>query len=107
MELAVTIFIIKAHTGLTPKKLMQTVCEHEKLQGQLQQQERITDAIYDAGYQSNSRFYKTAIQRLGMTPSVWKSGGGGSKIYFALAACSLGTVLVAQSPIGVWRYLTW
>ncbi len=36
-----------------------------------------------------------------MTPSEWKSGGRGSKIYFALAVCSLGTLLVAQSPIGV------
>ncbi|MBN6350592.1 bifunctional DNA-binding transcriptional regulator/O6-methylguanine-DNA methyltransferase Ada [Providencia alcalifaciens] len=92
--------LFKAHTGLTPKAYANGL-RHEKLQGQLQQQERITDAIYDAGYQSNSRFYETAIQRLGMTPSAWKSGGGGSKIYFALAACSLGTVLVAQSPIGV------
>lgn len=92
--------LFKSQTGLTPKAYTDAF-RHKKLQAQLQEQERITDAIYDAGYQSNSRFYETSTQRLGMTPRAWKSGGNGSKIYFALALCSLGTVLVAQSLIGV------
>lgn len=92
--------LFKAQTGLTPKAYADAF-RHKTLQQQLQEKKRITDAIYDAGYQSNSRFYEASSQRLGMTPSVWKSGGGGSKIYFALAVCSLGTLLVAQSPIGV------
>ena len=29
----------------------------------------VTDAIYIAGYQSNSRFYEQSAQVLGMTPS--------------------------------------
>lgn len=92
--------LFKAQTGLTPKAYADAF-RHKTLQQQLQEKKRITDAIYDAGYQSNSRFYEASSQRLGMTPSEWKSGGRGSKIYFALAVCSLGTLLVAQSPIGV------
>ncbi len=91
--------LFKAQTGLTPKAYADAF-RHKTLQQQLQEK-KITDAIYDAGYQSNSRFYEASSQRLGMTPSEWKSGGRGSKIYFALAVCSLGTLLVAQSPIGV------
>lgn len=92
--------LFKLQTGLTPKAYA-SAFRHKKLQDQLREQDRITDAIYDAGYQSNSRFYESVSQRLGMTPSAWKAGGDGSNIYFALAVCSLGTVLVAQSPIGV------
>lgn len=92
--------LFKSQTGLTPKAYADAF-RHKTLQQRLQEKKRITDAIYDAGYQSNSRFYEVSSKRLGMTPSEWKSGGGGNKIYFALAACSLGTLLVAQSPIGV------
>lgn len=92
--------LFKSQTGLTPKAYADAF-RHKELQHQLQEQKRITDAIYDAGYHSNSRFYESSSQRLGMTPSEWKSGGHGRQIYFALAVCSLGTLLVAQSPIGV------
>ncbi|ELX8378210.1 bifunctional DNA-binding transcriptional regulator/O6-methylguanine-DNA methyltransferase Ada [Providencia vermicola] len=92
--------LFKAQTGLTPKAYADAH-RHGKLQQQLQQQPRITDAIYDAGFSSNSRFYETATERLGMTPKAWKAGGDGSIIYFALAMCSLGHVLVAQSTVGV------
>ena len=92
--------LFKSQTGLTPKAYADAF-RHKKLQKQLQEQDYITDAIYDSGYSSNSRFYETSSKRLGMTPKAWKSGGQGANIYFALAVCSLGNVLVAQSPIGV------
>ncbi|HHR6080352.1 TPA: bifunctional DNA-binding transcriptional regulator/O6-methylguanine-DNA methyltransferase Ada [Providencia alcalifaciens] len=92
--------LFKSQTGLTPKAYRDAYL-HQKVQTQLQENERITDAIYDAGFHSNSRFYETANSRLGMTPTAWKSGGEGSQIYFSLAVCSLGNVLIAQSPIGI------
>lgn len=92
--------LFKNLIGLTPKAYA-IAYRHGKLQRQLQQQPSITDAIYDAGFSSNSRFYETSTERLGMTPTAWKAGGDGSRIYFALAACSLGDVLVAQSEVGV------
>ena len=41
---------------------------------------RVTDAVYDAGYQSPSSFYSDAKERLGMTPSAWRDGGRGETI---------------------------
>ncbi|MGJ3352490.1 bifunctional DNA-binding transcriptional regulator/O6-methylguanine-DNA methyltransferase Ada [Providencia sp. Je.9.19] len=92
--------LFKSQTGLTPKAYADAF-RHKKMRQQLQQKNSITDAIYDVGYSSTSRFYETSTQRLGMTPKNWKAGGDGTKIYFALAVCSLGNVLIAQSPIGV------
>lgn len=92
--------LFKSQMGLTPKAYRDAY-RHPQVQAQLAENERITDAIYDAGFHSNSRFYETATARLGMTPTAWKSGGDGHQIYFALAVCSLGNVLVAQSSIGI------
>ena len=61
----------------------------------------MTDAIYDAGYNSNSRFYETANQVLGMTPSNYRAGGSQTNIRFAVGECSLGSILVAQSDRGI------
>jgi len=61
----------------------------------------VTYAIYDAGYNSNSRFYETANQVLGMTPSNYRAGGSQTNIRFAVGECSLGSILVAQSDRGI------
>jgi AraC family transcriptional regulator of adaptative response/methylated-DNA-[protein]-cysteine methyltransferase len=61
----------------------------------------VTDAIYDAGYNSNSRFYETSNQVLGMTPSSYRAGGSQTEIRFAVGECSLGSILVAQSDRGI------
>jgi len=61
----------------------------------------VTEAIFDAGYNASSRFYETANEVLGMTPSRYRAGGADSEIRFAIGACSLGAILVAQSARGV------
>lgn len=61
----------------------------------------VTDALYDAGFNSNSRFYESADQLLGMTPTDYRAGGTNSEIRFAVGQCSLGAILVAQSQRGV------
>lgn len=65
--------------------------------------ERVTDAIYDAGYSGPGRFYADAKARLGMTPSAWRDGGKGETIRWALAETSLGTMLVAATDKGICR----
>jgi AraC family transcriptional regulator, regulatory protein of adaptative response / methylated-DNA-[protein]-cysteine methyltransferase len=67
----------------------------------LTKSETVTDAIYDAGYNSNSRFYETSNQVLGMTPSSYRTGGAQTNIRFAVGECSLGSILVAQSDRGI------
>lgn len=104
-QLAVSPFhlhrLFKAETGVTPKAYA-TAFRTRRLRAHLEDGQRsVTDAIYDAGYNSNSRFYASADQRLGMCPRQYRAGGGGATIHFALGQCSLGAILVAQSDKGV------
>jgi len=70
---------------------------------ELGRQGRITDAIYEAGYEAPSRAYADAQARLGMSPSAWRKGGEGAIIRFALAESSLGPLLVAATARGLCR----
>lgn len=91
----------KAALGVTPKAYAKAH-RVEKFRAQMTQREvSITSAIYDAGYNSSSRFYENATQTLGMTPSQLRKGGQDVRILFAIGECSLGPVLVASSEKGV------
>lgn len=61
----------------------------------------MTEAIYGAGFASNSRFYENADAMLGMTPTDYRAGGTNTEIRFAVGTCSLGSILVAASGRGV------
>jgi AraC family transcriptional regulator of adaptative response/methylated-DNA-[protein]-cysteine methyltransferase len=61
----------------------------------------VTEAIYDAGFNSNGRFYAASGEVLGMTPSEFRSGAPNAEIKFAIGDSSLGLVLVAASDKGV------
>lgn len=90
----------KAVVGVTPK----AYAEHQRvrrMQRSLRDSSRVTDAIYDAGFSSNSRFYERADRMLGMTPTQYRNGGAATRIRFALAQCSLGAVLVAATDRGI------
>ena len=65
--------------------------------------ERVTDAIYDAGYAAPSRFYADAKERLGMTPSAWRDGGRGETIRWTMVDSGLGPLLVAATGKGICR----
>ncbi|WP_194789862.1 bifunctional DNA-binding transcriptional regulator/O6-methylguanine-DNA methyltransferase Ada [Pseudomonas sp. UFMG81] len=90
----------KAETGLTPKAYA-SAFRARRLREGLEAATTVTEAIYDAGYNSNSRFYESAAERLGMRPREYRVGGEGATIRFALAQCSLGAILVAQSERGI------
>jgi AraC family transcriptional regulator of adaptative response/methylated-DNA-[protein]-cysteine methyltransferase len=61
----------------------------------------VTEAIYDAGFNSSGRFYAIARELLGMKPGSFRAGGDGAVIRFAVGECSLGSILVAATPQGV------
>jgi len=61
----------------------------------------VTQAIYEAGYNSNGRFYERSDELLGMKPSSYRKGGASAEIRFAVGECSLGSILVAKSERGV------
>ncbi|MGH9545058.1 MAG: bifunctional DNA-binding transcriptional regulator/O6-methylguanine-DNA methyltransferase Ada [Terriglobales bacterium] len=90
----------KAATGLTPKEYA-TAHRDNLVRKSLNKSDTVTGAIYDAGYNSNSRFYETSNQVLGMTPSNYRAGGPQRDIRFAVGECSLGSILVAQSDRGI------
>jgi AraC family transcriptional regulator of adaptative response/methylated-DNA-[protein]-cysteine methyltransferase len=92
--------LFKAVTGVTPKQYAATH-RAKRVRKSLDQCGTVTEAIYDAGYSSNGRFYATSDRVLGMTPSRYRAGGAGIDIRFAVGDCSLGTILVAQSLRGI------
>ncbi|MBQ4853701.1 bifunctional DNA-binding transcriptional regulator/O6-methylguanine-DNA methyltransferase Ada [Rhodanobacter sp. B2A1Ga4] len=92
--------VFKAVTGVTPKQYA-TAHRSRRVRSELGRSASVTEAIFDAGYNASSRFYETADQVLGMTPSSYRAGGADSAIRFAIGECSLGAILVAQSERGV------
>lgn len=93
--------IFKAETGLTPKAYA-TASRARKLREELNAASgTVTEAIYDAGFNADSRFYATAEQLLGMRAREYRAGGMGATIRFAVGQCSLGALLVAQSQRGI------
>src|SRR5262249_26881320 len=61
----------------------------------------VTDAVYEAGFNSGGRFYASATEMLGMRPANYRAGGKGEVIRFAVGDCSLGAILVAATARGV------
>lgn len=92
--------VFKAVAGVTPRAYA-AAHRARRLRDQLDQGGTVTDAIYDAGYNSSSRFYAQADAVLGMTPSRYRAGGADTAIRFAIGECSLGAILVAASARGV------
>ncbi|EHP42697.1 AraC family transcriptional regulator [Cupriavidus basilensis OR16] len=93
--------VFKAETGLTPKAYA-SANRARKLREELNAPNAsVTDAIYGAGFNSNSRFYEASEQLLGMRARDYRAGGIGAVIRFAVGQCSLGAILVAQSQRGI------
>lgn len=63
--------------------------------------ETVTNALYDAGFNSSSRLYEHAAGELGMTPATYGRGGLGVQISFTTVASPLGRLLVAVTERGV------
>jgi AraC family transcriptional regulator of adaptative response/methylated-DNA-[protein]-cysteine methyltransferase len=92
--------VFKAATGLTPKDYA-TAHRARKVRDCLAGGNTVTEAIYDAGFNSSGRFYEKSTDMLGMTPTQYRSGGANEDIRFAVGQCSLGAILVASSKKGV------
>ncbi|MEZ0475438.1 bifunctional DNA-binding transcriptional regulator/O6-methylguanine-DNA methyltransferase Ada [Luteimonas sp. B3_2_R+30] len=92
--------MFKAATGLTPRAYA-AAHRASRVRDGLASGQTVTDAIYDAGFGSNGRFYETANAMLGMTPTRYRAGGAEEAIRFAVGQCSLGAILVASSEKGI------
>jgi AraC family transcriptional regulator of adaptative response/methylated-DNA-[protein]-cysteine methyltransferase len=92
--------VFKAITGVTPREYA-AAHRGERVRQELGRAGSVTAAIYQSGYNSNGRFYGESQQVLGMTPTVYRAGGADADIRFAVGECSLGSILVARSELGV------
>ena len=92
--------LFKRMVGVTPKQYAM-----EKRLGEvrevLQTGATVTEAIYEAGFGSSSRFYEDITAKLGMKPSEYRNGGEGKRIHVAVAQSYLGWVLVAATARGI------
>jgi AraC family transcriptional regulator, regulatory protein of adaptative response / methylated-DNA-[protein]-cysteine methyltransferase len=92
--------LFKARTGLTPKAYA-GAHQANRVREKLGRSSTVTEAIYDAGFNSNGRFYEKSTDILGMTPTQYRAGGTAEVVRFAVGQCSLGAILVASSEKGV------
>ena len=92
--------VFKAVTGLTPRGYA-AARRAERVRRELGRGRTVTEAIFDAGFNSGGRFYATSDELLGMTPTEYRAGGTHAQIRFAVGQCSLGAILVARSAKGV------
>jgi AraC family transcriptional regulator of adaptative response/methylated-DNA-[protein]-cysteine methyltransferase len=92
--------VFKAIAGITPRAYA-AAHRARRVRDELGRSRSVTEAVYGAGFSSSGRFYATAGEVLGMTPTRFRAGGAGLSIRFAVGECSLGSILVAASDRGV------
>jgi AraC family transcriptional regulator of adaptative response/methylated-DNA-[protein]-cysteine methyltransferase len=94
--------LFKREIGISPAEYWRAM-RARRAQSALKENERVTDAIYDAGYSAPSRFYADAKERMGMTPSAWRDGGKGETIRWTTLDSAVGPLLVAATSKGICR----
>ena len=92
--------VFKSVTGLTPKDYAEAH-QASRVRDELAKGNSVTEAMYDAGFNSSGRFYEKSRNMLGMTPTQYRAGGVNEDIRFAVGQSSLGAILVASSDKGV------
>ena len=92
--------IFKRSTGLSPKQYARAQRD-ARMRVQLAAGNRVTEAIYAAGYGSSSRFYERADEVLGMSARAYARGGLQQCVRFCVTDCWLGKVLVGATAVGV------
>ncbi len=93
--------VFKAETGVTPKAYASAHRQRRLCLALDSPKTSVTDAIFEAGFNTNSRYYETSDARLGMQANTYRRGGHGARIHFAVGQCSLGAILVAQTEKGI------
>ncbi len=92
--------IFKEQTGVSPRQY-QASLRMGMVRNSLRNGSSVTDSVYEAGFSSSSRFYESAGQNLGMSPSAWRKGGKGVTVRFCIFPSPLGKILLAATDKGV------
>jgi len=92
--------VFKEVVGITPKQYA-TAHRAKRVRQHLQEGDSVTQAMYEAGFETSSNFYDQSLSLLGMTPSQYQRGASGIEIRHTIQPCWLGWVLVAATPKGI------
>ena len=90
----------KRVTGVSPREYAESL-RLRQLKAGLQRGATVLNAALDAGYHSTGGLYQNASAQLGMTPATYARGGKNARLWFGIAPCELGYILVATTEIGV------
>jgi AraC family transcriptional regulator of adaptative response/methylated-DNA-[protein]-cysteine methyltransferase len=90
----------KRLVGVTPRQFAEAR-RLERFKEHLKGREPVTNAIYEAGYQSSSGVYRRSGEHLGMTPTSYQRGGARMSIRYSITPCPLGWLLIASTEKGV------
>jgi AraC family transcriptional regulator of adaptative response/methylated-DNA-[protein]-cysteine methyltransferase len=89
----------KRIVGLSPKAF----CDARRIarfKQYLRAGQSISSACYEVGYGSSRALYEKTKKGLGMTPAVYRHGGKGIRVCYAMIDSSMGPVLVAGTQQG-------
>ena len=89
-----------AELGLTPRDWL-IARKRERFRKALRSGEKVSEALYGAGYGSPSRVYESSDKALGMTPATYAKGGAGAHIDYTTVDSDYGRVLVAATQKGI------
>ncbi|HTR85705.1 MAG TPA: bifunctional DNA-binding transcriptional regulator/O6-methylguanine-DNA methyltransferase Ada [Reyranella sp.] len=89
-----------AELGLSPRDWL-VAKKRERFRKALRDGEKVSEALYGAGYGSPSRVYESSDKALGMTPATYAKGGAGAHIDFTTVDSDYGRVLVAATQKGI------
>jgi AraC family transcriptional regulator of adaptative response/methylated-DNA-[protein]-cysteine methyltransferase len=92
--------LFKQATGLSPA---QYAAAHRlgRFKSHLAEGSTVTEATYAAGYGSSRAAYQSSTAELGMSPGVYRKGGQGQRIAYAVTNSPLGRMLVAATERGL------
>ena len=90
----------KRVVGLSPRDYQQAL-RLEDAKRALAGGRRVTDAVFEAGYGSLSRFYEKAAAGLGMAAKAYRAKGKGQSIAYTTFHSPLGCILLASTGRGL------
>src|SRR3546814_10431984 len=94
--------LFKRTTGVTPAAYARKL-RRDRLEAALTDGARVTDAIYNEGYNTTSRASADDAHCMGMTPSAWKNGGDGVAFHWPVVQSRLCPILIAATEKGLCR----
>ncbi len=89
----------KRMLGISPRQYVEAR-RLEKVKRSLTNGETVTNSVYNAGFTSKSRLYEKKPPQFGVNPGIFRRGGEGLRIHYAIVDSRIGRVLLAATERG-------